>query len=289
MINRIFFISKNLLFQDDRPAEENIYFSLLVDCSLKGSLTNAYMLLADMPGPPLALTLDVREPLTAETSRSVTAFLFVVSYLTLKDRPVVNLTGASMELLRETASELSAYFLSQGIKEPLIHLLLSSEGEGDLPPGGTDDCRLFYSEAVLTGYYKQVLQSEQNYNRDLFFYAPSGEALQSCLLSLRQAEMDFNQQSPVLYARTCAVILLEKELYAATKKLSSTKTELDHQKQYVEVLRSDHAAREIQDFYTKEYEILPLWYKRFGHILKVLAGKRTFRSLFRDDVKKYKV
>ncbi|MHA4845408.1 FHA domain-containing protein [Flavitalea antarctica] len=41
-------------------------------------------------------------------------------------------------------------------------------------------------------------------------------------------------------------------------------------------------------WYHNEYEILPLWYKRFGHILKVIMGKRSFRSLFSDDVKKYK-
>ncbi len=41
-------------------------------------------------------------------------------------------------------------------------------------------------------------------------------------------------------------------------------------------------------WYHNEYEILPLWYKRFGHILKVIMGKRTLRSLFSDDVKKYK-
>ena len=41
-------------------------------------------------------------------------------------------------------------------------------------------------------------------------------------------------------------------------------------------------------WYHNEYEILPLWYKRVGHILKVIKGKRSFRSLFSDDVKKYK-
>ena len=45
---------------------------------------------------------------------------------------------------------------------------------------------------------------------------------------------------------------------------------------------------ELQAYYDKEYEVLPVWYKRFGHILKVISGKRTFKSLFRDDVKKYK-
>ncbi len=41
-------------------------------------------------------------------------------------------------------------------------------------------------------------------------------------------------------------------------------------------------------WYYYEYEILPVWYKRFGHIIKVLMGKRSFRSLFNKNVKKYK-
>jgi hypothetical protein len=41
------------------------------------------------------------------------------------------------------------------------------------------------------------------------------------------------------------------------------------------------------DWYHYEYEILPLWYKQLGHILKVMMGKRTFRSLFNDRAKKY--
>jgi hypothetical protein len=34
--------------------------------------------------------------------------------------------------------------------------------------------------------------------------------------------------------------------------------------------------------------VLPLWYKRFGHIIKVLTGKRSFKSLFDDKAKKGK-
>ena len=43
---------------------------------------------------------------------------------------------------------------------------------------------------------------------------------------------------------------------------------------------------DLREWYHGEYEILPLWYKRLGHIIKVLIGKRTFRSLFSDNVKK---
>jgi hypothetical protein len=44
----------------------------------------------------------------------------------------------------------------------------------------------------------------------------------------------------------------------------------------------------LKKFYHNEYEILPLWYKRVGHIIKVLTGKRTLKSLFKKNVKKYK-
>jgi hypothetical protein len=37
---------------------------------------------------------------------------------------------------------------------------------------------------------------------------------------------------------------------------------------------------DVLDWYKMEYEVLPLWYKRFGHILKVFKGKRSFKSLF---------
>lgn len=40
-------------------------------------------------------------------------------------------------------------------------------------------------------------------------------------------------------------------------------------------------ADELLAWYHKEYEALPLWYKRFGHIVKVFTGKRTFKSLFK--------
>jgi hypothetical protein len=45
----------------------------------------------------------------------------------------------------------------------------------------------------------------------------------------------------------------------------------------------------LKKFYYYEYEILPLWYKRFGHVIKVIMGKRTLKSLFNSNVTKYKL
>ncbi len=46
--------------------------------------------------------------------------------------------------------------------------------------------------------------------------------------------------------------------------------------------------QQIKNFYYYEYEILPLWFKRVGHVLKVIMGRRNFKSLFDNNVKKYK-
>jgi hypothetical protein len=54
---------------------------------------------------------------------------------------------------------------------------------------------------------------------------------------------------------------------------------------YLSIQKAERA--NALEWYDKEYEVLPLWYKRFGHVIKVLTGKRTFRSLFNDNVKKY--
>ena len=36
-------------------------------------------------------------------------------------------------------------------------------------------------------------------------------------------------------------------------------------------------------WYYKEYEVLPLWYKRLGHLVKVLNGNRPLKSLFKNN------
>lgn len=58
----------------------------------------------------------------------------------------------------------------------------------------------------------------------------------------------------------------------------------------IEVIRSKYKDdyEQLIKWYHNEYEVLPLWFKRLGHIIKVLMGKRSFKSLFYDHVKKYK-
>lgn len=54
--------------------------------------------------------------------------------------------------------------------------------------------------------------------------------------------------------------------------------ELSHE---MDLIRSNRD--NILEWYKKEYETLPIWYKRFGHIIKVMTGKRTFKSLYKKS------
>jgi hypothetical protein len=56
----------------------------------------------------------------------------------------------------------------------------------------------------------------------------------------------------------------------------------------ITIARYKQQVTELLRFYTNEYEILPLWYKRLGHVIKVFMGKRSFRSLFDDKAKEYR-
>lgn len=276
MIERIFFISdKEVLSGPPLPVEENVYYSILANPLVKKSLEDAYALVGQARGVSFSLTLDILEPLTGEARRFITSFFFIPYYLTLDHRPVIQLRGEFPELLREEADKLSAYLSLQGIREPLLHIIPASTTEG------------ITAEALAAGY-GQLLRQEQEGSQPIFFYASSLEILESALLCLREAEEAFRQEEPRLYSLMTVNGRLEKQMGILRAKLDSTEAELSHHRQYVEVLRSNHATKELQDYYTHEYEILPLWYKRLGHILKVLTGKRTFRSLFRDGVKKYK-
>lgn len=284
MINRIFFIS-DTVFQagENLPTGDNIYFSILVNPSVKENLENVYDFIGSSTLSQFALTVDIRDLLSVKSIRFITSFLFLPSYLRIEQGPVINLSGNSEELLVETASMLSGYVSSQGMDNIIINKILTHRDEST-----ANSYHLFDSPGELTGYYKKALQSDQYYNNDIFFYSSSNELFHLALTSLQQAENDFKQSSPKLYLLVNDKRMLGKEISTLRRKIANTETELSHQKQYSDILRSDHSTKELQDYYNHEYEILPVWYKRFGHILKVITGKRTFRSLFRDDVKKYK-
>jgi hypothetical protein len=283
MINRIFFIS-DTVFQagENLPASDNIYFSILVNPSEKENLENVYGFMDKARLTQFALTLDICELPSAENIRFITSFLFLPSYLNVQQRPVINVVANSQGLVENTAFALSDYLSSQGV-DAIINKIFTLADQAE-----TSNYCLFNSSVKLVGHYKEVLQSDQCYNNTIFFYVSSMETFCSTLSSLQQVENDFRQSFPNFYSLASRNMVLELDIDRLKRKISYTEAELSHHKQYNDILRSEHSTSELQNYYNHEYEILPKWYKRLGHILKVITGKRTFRSLVSDNVKKYK-
>ena len=65
------------------------------------------------------------------------------------------------------------------------------------------------------------------------------------------------------------------------------KTEAENNSRLNMIIQKELAKENVQWYYN-EYEILPGWYKKFGHFVKVLMGKRRARSLFSNNAKKYR-
>jgi hypothetical protein len=202
----------------------------------------------------------------------IASFLFLPNYMRLEGRPVIHLLGADEALVHRQAEELSVYLAAQGYSE--LSMVILSPGEVlDRPES-------------ITRQYKDLLRN-RGVSGPVYFSIPADE-LEELLSSLKEVEGELEQEAPGLLSSIHSYRRLEEEVHFLRQLLGATETELQHQQQYLELLRSGHQAREIQEYYNREYEILPLWFKRLGHIVKVLSGKRHFGSLFRDDVKKYK-
>lgn len=281
MLNKVFFITDNI-YQvcENAPAEENFFYSVLVDPA-QNVLENIYAFIDNAPLVPVTLTLNIEETLSEEVIKFITSFLFLPSYAVIEWQPVINLTGKSGELMERAASELSLYFSQQGFHNAIINKLSDNQA----PEGYY---QLFQTIPGLQDHYRRLLRDEDFYNVPVFFRAPSPEMIQSVLLMLHQEETSFRQGFHRLFSLAKANQELEVGNAFLRRKAESTETELANQRKFNAILRSAHSTKELQRYYDQEYEVLPLWYKRVGHLIKVLTGKRTFKSLFRDDVKKYK-
>ncbi|HEY4285634.1 MAG TPA: hypothetical protein VGN00_00930 [Puia sp.] len=277
MINRVFFITAPEAVNNTAiSSEENVYECVAVNPLTEGALQRTYRLIENS-NRPLVLALECRSILTADAIRYLAAFCFMPFYQRIYDRPVIVLSGdqeISLEPARASALNIRHYLEEAGLKAPIIHCL----------PHG----QMFRSVGGLSAYYSDLLKTDNFYDNDLFFYAADLASLQSALAALQQVENAMEQHSPRLLDLVRIHLRQKEQLDTLERKKFRMEAELANQQQYLQILRSGHQAKEIQDYYTREYESLPLWFKRIGHIVKVLTGKRTFRSLFRSDVKKYK-
>ena len=152
-----------------------------------------------------------------------------------------------------------------------------------------NDCNFLFTSSItnneITSTYCELIKN--NFYSSKFIGIKSLN-YEDVILALIETEKKMQEEQPKLYYHLKNYKLLNIELLNLSKNLNITQLDLQNQKIYLEFYKNKDEAIKLYTFYQNEYEILPLWYKKLGHIIKVIMGKRTFRSLFDNNVKKYK-
>jgi len=149
------------------------------------------------------------------------------------------------------------------------------------------------TEENISISYEKYFKSEYFSHTFHFISVDSIESISDLIGKLEKTEEVMMKK----YSQTAGLLKELNKYISERKKLSFEEGKLKKKLESIQIYNSVYSEPEtlnrkrisdIVKFYKNEYEILPLWYKRFGHALKVITGKRTFRSLFNDNVKKYK-
>lgn len=141
--------------------------------------------------------------------------------------------------------------------------------------------------------YYDLLLSPDPFSHFLVAEAASLTELGQIGNEVAAAERDLQDNLPQTYFLLSKITGMYQNQKKDMQQLKALAEKLESAAQYMTLHKlTDNEYRKkimgIVEFYNYEYEILPLWYKKLGHLIKVLMGKRTFKSLFNDNVKKYK-
>jgi hypothetical protein len=249
---------------------------------------------------PFCLLIEPDEDIPGDVSRSNEVIDVVVSlsfhrhYIKLGfDKPLILFRPGTADPATYLSS-LRTALISQGYREAEFvrlgetHVFSWPENKRKgirfLPQAGRD---------LLTGA-GETLAAIDLADIAIFTELPATTEIPDYLKVIAEAEERFRDAYLPAYRLLTGNRELSEQLQELRYELGIVQEKLDSKDSYHS---SDHPAtgylvkqiKEITEFYYNEYDILPLWFKRLGQILKVIMGKRTFRSLYNDNVKKYKV
>ena len=244
-----------------------------------GEIENRLFQLAEqyLSHQPLCLLLQLHEPLTIDQANNIIAFFFFSNYHKPGGTPQIIVEGenepalqAAIELLQQSA-QAQAFPVVQIIAATTIQNIYSSD-----------------EKQAITAIYKGWLQSPAISSDILYINVLQQSALEIINQALEAEESRFGQQNAGLFMLKKQNRQMQKQLQQMELFCQAAQQEISNQVSHNQILRSQSQATALQNYYNSEYEVLPLWYKRLGHIIKVIIGKRSFRSLFSDKVKKYR-
>jgi len=286
MLNAVFFLSDNYAhFKNDETinADSIVFLSFLCDAGNNETLSEAYRFFSESNIVDFSLSFKITGALNSLFIEDIISFFFISTYFKSNGQPLLNIVCSEGGLFENTKRNINDIACKQGFMEIKINQL--TEKSEDEMQNVLNESYLFTDSASLLEQYKNVLQSEKFYGNAFYLNDTSNDP-GKLYLSIQQEEYEAEKAHPQLFKMGHIVQSVVAENEYLSIKCRYMATELDNYKAHNEILRSSSEATELQHYYNKEYEVLPLWYKRVGHLIKVLTGKRKLSSLFGDDQKK---
>ncbi len=201
--------------------------------------------------------------------------LYSRQYLFRYSRPVIYLVK---DQPGRNAEELSDWIADLGFV-PLVKEIESWNVSGAYDKAWfvqADTNRL--SDSELFFVYSDLLKKKLFVGNDIFIFSSKEENIRKTVTIISEAEDTISQTDLHLHGFFSSYRLLSKEEERLSNENKRLEIDLDNQKKYLAILRNEREMERIIEFYHREYEVLPLWYKRFGHLIKLLIGKRSIRS-----------
>jgi len=250
-----------------------------------GELSDLYKELQKLPVEnPFTIILPGKnsqpQDLTDAYIENIIALFFEPSYYLVKGKPVVFLRDNA------TGSEFIEKLFEKSEKQGLHLSIFKTKGIGSDDAGTQFAYEItspdFDYGAIVENWLLRFID-DKNPGEIHFLFEKSDPALLGILSALREKEVTLFKTQHYKFANIA---------YQQQALIDQYKGELDIKRSAEKNIQNYLGMQKKQtadnvEWYHHEYEILPTWYKRIGHLIKVMMGKRTFRSLFSDKVKKY--
>ncbi|MDB5277544.1 MAG: hypothetical protein JWR61_2499 [Ferruginibacter sp.] len=259
-------IKLNILVRDEAELTRELYIFL-------SSLQNDYI---------VSISISVLLNANTDTNLLAKIYLLLVLNRSIKGQEIIPIFTDNVHLEDSLSIDIiKTYLNQQGINDiefPIFNLAVKGIQSDE-------DCSLLLLQNQFDCVPKEF--AEKNECRATLIIA-SIDAINNVI-----ALPDLKKQLTIYESDNLANIAIskyymEKEEFESERMLWKQRTLLYKDFLTLSKKVQEKEYYEVLDWYHKEHEILPLWYKQFGHIIKVIMGKRSFRSLFDDNVKKYK-
>ena len=261
--------------------DENFSYAVMVDMT-SPDLRSLMNLLIRSRQPYCIILKPAPDQLNSEQLHLITLCLFGAGYVFSHRDPIIGFLRNGEE--GKSMRQLSDYLTAQQWSG-LICWNFLLDNEYPVSSGGGTPLVIHSQSQIDEVSVTAVFSGPFYIGRDIIFWGENfndSYLLEKRFQKLSKDVISFQILTNAYQSVRCERDKLDDELMQLKETLKDTQLILSIVR---DKYKNDY--KDLFTWYQHEYEILPLWYKRFGQALKVMSGKRNWKSLFDRSVKKY--